>query len=1187
MIGAACVRRLTSHETPAEVRRVQQRNYEPMAVVDERTLCARFKSWADAELQATPYGSLTRADNEVHVTGGQKRHDFLIYAGNKPVFSCEVKVPTNPQGASPYDPEVVKDAREKAEAEGLPYFGTMNCASFVPWQVDMPGVPVSHRSLDRWRVVDAQHLTRLDSPQSEVAFKDWLRRLLTVVAAVEAGASFSGSAMRQPEEELVARIEDSLEIIVGLTLPDVIERFTTDDEFRRDVKRWMITDQSWQWDDKLRDELLLRTVKVACYLQMNRVLFYSTMRARFDALPELDLSQAKSGRGIRQRLEPFFAQAMRVSQDYESIFEVGYITEVAYAGDAATRAWDGLLRGIKGVDLSGVGLDVLGGIFERLLSPEERHRFGQHYTNPHLVDLLVAAAITKREQVVLDPAAGGGTFLVRAYERLRTLGEPDHLVLLSQIYGNDISRFAGHLSTVNLAVRQIAREQNYPRVGTRDFFELDPGGELVQLPLGPGSPPQRAAMNVPKKLHAVIGNPPYVRRQGIENRTKRRAEHAVAKYALEHGRPSFKLDGLSDLHVYFWPQATRYLEEGGYLALLTSSAWLQTRYGKQLKQLLLADYDIVFIAETNAEPWFSDARVKTVATVARKRAPSTDPPAVHNVFFVQFRRPLLDLLGPPSATNRWQRVEDMLADMQHVRTDDELRVRAVKQTDLDADADWSPPLRAPDIYERFIALPGVVPVCSDTARPEDPYLLTVGPKLGSQWFVVRDVTATVTDAELADWRVTRKQTSGPGARYRIVLGGDWRGPVESRYLKQWVRGPGDEPTRTLSRDAGDLVITIPRKPELPRTARVREYIRYGEERNEHRRVYTGQRGKHWYAIEEMAPGSIIYPSSSQYGHKVWANPGKRKHTTSPNAYLEATRAEPEVALALLNSTWTYLAALFDAGSVGTEGLVRFGGRGSWRRLHSIDPGRATPQQAAELTDIWSRLAKQEAQPFPPEGNEPLSGARRELDELALRIGGVTDPVEASELVDGLYAWLPQFTAERADVEDQAVAGRQAKGPTARLRNIVEQAFSIVDATPPWLTRVDALWQVWDLPDEAPDSSGQGSLLGFDGHVERPTDVKFGEQWVRFDSEAQADFVRTLAASRMAPRKLAVPPTETAANVNAEAVAFIEAKQRELRDGLAERVSEDDAGYADAFVQCLSRLAAAVRTALHAQASASA
>jgi hypothetical protein len=221
-------------------------------------------------------------------------------------------------------------------------------------------------------------------------------------------------------------------------LPDVRERFATDIQFKSDVKRWMISDQGWQWDDKLRDELLLRTTQIACYLQMNRILFYSTMRARFDSLPELNLSYAKSGRGVRQRLEPAFADAMRVSSDYETIFDVGYITEVAYAADASTRGWDGLLRGIQGVDLSGVGLDVLGGIFERLLSPEERHRFGQHYTNPQLVDLLVAKAVRDKEDVVLDPASGGGTFLVRVYERLRALGEPDHLVLLSQVYGNDL-----------------------------------------------------------------------------------------------------------------------------------------------------------------------------------------------------------------------------------------------------------------------------------------------------------------------------------------------------------------------------------------------------------------------------------------------------------------------------------------------------------------------------------------------------------------------------------------------------------------------------------------------------------------------------------------------------------------------------------------------------------------------------
>ncbi len=67
---------------------------------------------------------------------------------------------------------------------------------------------------------------------------------------------------------------------------------------------------------------------------------------------------------------------------------------------------------------------------------------------------------------------------------------------------------------------------------------------------------------------------------------------------------------------------------------------------------------------------------------------------------------------------------------------------------------------------------------------------------------------------------------------------------------------------------------------------------------------------------------------------------------------------------------------------------------------------------------------------------------------------------------------------------------------------------------------------------------------------------------------------------MAPRRLAVPPTEVAVLINEQAITFIEDKQRDLREALAERMDESDPAYPDAFVQSLSRLAAAVRTALH-------
>ena len=48
---------------------------------------------------------------------------------------------------------------------------------------------------------------------------------------------------------------------------------------------------------------------------------------------------------------------------------------------------------------------------------------------------------------MLDPACGGGTFLVRAYVRKRELAaNRKHRDLLSDIYGVDVSQFAAHLT---------------------------------------------------------------------------------------------------------------------------------------------------------------------------------------------------------------------------------------------------------------------------------------------------------------------------------------------------------------------------------------------------------------------------------------------------------------------------------------------------------------------------------------------------------------------------------------------------------------------------------------------------------------------------------------------------------------------------------------------------------------------
>ena len=113
----------------------------------------------------------------------------------------------------------------------------------------------------------------------------------------------------------------------------------------------------------------------------------------------------------------------------------------------------------------------------------------------------------------MDPACGGGTFLVRAYARKRIL-EPrrKHGELLSDLFGVDFDEFATHLTTINLATRDLIDAENYPQIVRSDFFDIEGNKPFMKLPIKGLGKIQRRKVEIPR-LDAVIGNPPYVRQE--------------------------------------------------------------------------------------------------------------------------------------------------------------------------------------------------------------------------------------------------------------------------------------------------------------------------------------------------------------------------------------------------------------------------------------------------------------------------------------------------------------------------------------------------------------------------------------------------------------------------------------------------------------------------------------------------
>jgi SAM-dependent methyltransferase len=72
----------------------------------------------------------------------------------------------------------------------------------------------------------------------------------------------------------------------------------------------------------------------------------------------------------------------------------------------------------------GAGADLLGLAHEALLAPADRKARGAHYTPPALADRLVALSLPPTAAAVLDPACGGGAFLLAAGRALVARGRP-------------------------------------------------------------------------------------------------------------------------------------------------------------------------------------------------------------------------------------------------------------------------------------------------------------------------------------------------------------------------------------------------------------------------------------------------------------------------------------------------------------------------------------------------------------------------------------------------------------------------------------------------------------------------------------------------------------------------------------------------------------------------------------------
>ncbi len=251
--------------------------------------------------------------------------------------------------------------------------------------------------------------------------------------------------------------------------------------------------------------------------------------------------------------------------------------------------------------------------------------FTQLYTPQWVVDTLIAHTLTAQNSAtalnaaelnIIDPACGGGNFLLPAFEALveiycaEGMSESDTVQHMSKgaLSGVDIDPYGVWITSLALTVRCLRLDtpmavsfQGLQLLEKRDSQESILGTLDRSFDSVDGHP-------LSKRYSVVLTNPPYIGRKLLSRELK--------QLLREH----YPNDS-HDISVAFTRRSLELLKEGGRLGLITQSSILYLPSSKQFRQSLIEDFNPILAVEagTGVFPLQSGEKIDSVLMVIERR----------------------------------------------------------------------------------------------------------------------------------------------------------------------------------------------------------------------------------------------------------------------------------------------------------------------------------------------------------------------------------------------------------------------------------------------------------------------------------------------------------------------------------------------------------------------------------------
>lgn len=364
-------------------------------------------------------------------------------------------------------------------------------------------------------------------------------------------------------------------------------------------------------------------------------------------------------------------------------------------------AWADVIK-LAGYDFeSDLNVNILGHIFEQSLNDLEqikaeidgveqnnkkskRKKDGIFYTPEYITRYIVEQTVgkyleenpDKLESIkILDPACGSGAFLnqahsflqqqykIRTEERINAtrlnnrakgqevtalnlfehsnIADTNRSILLNNLYGVDLNSESTEITKLALWLKTAQKDQPLQNLDKN----IKCGNSLIDDTSIAGD----KAFNWNEEFKdimanggfdVIIGNPPYLRLQGLKENMDNETTYFEKNYKSATGR--------YDMYVLFIERAFKLLKPNGRLCFILPNKFINSDFGKGIRKLIADNRALASIVHFGAEIVFEDAATYTcILTLTKKQNEYTkfaqcSPKELFNVKFSNFDNYLLD-----------------------------------------------------------------------------------------------------------------------------------------------------------------------------------------------------------------------------------------------------------------------------------------------------------------------------------------------------------------------------------------------------------------------------------------------------------------------------------------------------------------------------------------------------------------